>query len=72
MDFGWVQFTEAKILSEYIKTDAYKMEVSHHAAHCWVLLLCMSQKPAGVHVLRAHVSLVHGMAVNSNEHGCCL
>ena len=28
MDFGWVQFTEAKILSEYIKTDAYKMEVS--------------------------------------------
>ncbi len=27
MDFGWVQFTEAKILAEYIKTDAYKMEV---------------------------------------------
>ena len=29
MDFGYPQFTEAKILSEYIKTDAYKMEVSH-------------------------------------------
>ncbi|KAK9832883.1 hypothetical protein WJX74_000672 [Apatococcus lobatus] len=27
MDFGYPQFTEAKILSEYIKTDAYKMEV---------------------------------------------
>ena len=28
MDYGFPQFTEAKILSEYIKTDAYKMEVS--------------------------------------------
>ena len=27
MDFGYPQFTEAKILSEYIKTDAHKMEV---------------------------------------------
>jgi hypothetical protein len=27
MDFGHPQFTEAKILSEYIKTDAYKMAV---------------------------------------------
>ena len=27
MDHGFPQFTEAKILSEYIKTDAYKMEV---------------------------------------------
>ncbi len=30
MDFGYPQFTEAKILSEYIKTDAHKMEVSNH------------------------------------------
>ena len=29
MDFGYPQFTEAKILSEYIKTDAHKMEVTH-------------------------------------------
>ena len=28
MDFGYPQFTEAKILSEYIKTDAHKMEVN--------------------------------------------
>ncbi|KAL0040830.1 hypothetical protein WJX79_006774 [Trebouxia sp. C0005] len=28
MDFGYPQFTEAKILSEYIKTDAHKMEVA--------------------------------------------
>jgi len=27
MDFGYPQFTEAKILSEFIKTDAHKMEV---------------------------------------------
>ena len=28
MDFGYPQFTEAKILSEFIKTDAYRMEVN--------------------------------------------
>ncbi|CAN0890385.1 AP-1 complex subunit mu-2 [Linum grandiflorum] len=28
MDFGFPQFTEAKILSEFIKTDAYRMEVA--------------------------------------------
>jgi len=27
-DFGYPQFTEAKILQEYIKTDAYRMEVA--------------------------------------------
>jgi hypothetical protein len=27
MDYGYPQFTEARILSEYIKTDAYRMEV---------------------------------------------
>ena len=35
MDFGYPQFTEAKILSEYIKTDAHKMEV-----RAWYLLGC--------------------------------
>ena len=34
MDYGFPQFTEAKILSEYIKTDAYKMEVSPGALPC--------------------------------------
>ncbi|CAA6661190.1 unnamed protein product [Spirodela intermedia] len=28
IDFGYPQFTEAKILSEFIKTDAYRMEVT--------------------------------------------
>lgn len=28
MDYGFPQFTEAKILTEFIKTDAYKMEAS--------------------------------------------
>lgn len=28
MDFGYPQYTEAKILSEFIKTDAYKMELT--------------------------------------------
>ncbi len=31
MDFGYPQFTEAKILSEFIKTDAHKMEVGDPA-----------------------------------------
>ena len=26
MDFGYPQYTEANILTEFIKTDAYKME----------------------------------------------
>lgn len=38
MDFGWVQFTEAKILAEFIKTDAYKMEV--RPADKWLLGSC--------------------------------
>eukprot|EP00959_Pyramimonas_sp_CCMP1952_P122615 2563364-Pyramimonas_sp.AAC.1 len=29
MDFGNPQFTEAQILSEFIKTDAHQMEVSN-------------------------------------------
>ena len=28
MDFGYPQFTEATILSEFIKTDAYRLEVT--------------------------------------------
>ena len=28
MDFGFPQFTEATILSEFIKTNAYRMEVT--------------------------------------------
>ena len=28
MDFGYPQYTEALILSEFIKTDAYRMEVT--------------------------------------------
>lgn len=34
MDYGYPQFTEAKILSEYIKTDAYKMEVTPYVHLC--------------------------------------
>lgn len=28
MDFGYPQYTEAAILSEFIKTDAYRLEVT--------------------------------------------
>ncbi|KAL5080573.1 hypothetical protein RYX36_008994, partial [Vicia faba] len=30
MDFGYPQYIEAKILSEFIKTNAYRMEASKH------------------------------------------
>ena len=30
MDFGFPQFIEATILSEFIKTNAYRMEVTQH------------------------------------------
>ena len=30
MDFGYPQFTEGKILSEFIKTDAHRMEVTEN------------------------------------------
>ena len=32
MDFGFPQFTEATILSEFIKTDAYRMEVTQRTS----------------------------------------
>lgn len=31
MDFGYLQYTEAKILGEFIKTDAYKTEVTQRS-----------------------------------------
>lgn len=31
MDFGYPQFTEGKILSEFIKTDAHRMEVNQNS-----------------------------------------
>lgn len=43
MDYGFPQFTEAKILSEFIKTDAYKMEVSLPPCH---LPACPSERLA--------------------------
>ena len=32
MDFGYPQFTEAKILSEFIKIDVYRMEFTQRAS----------------------------------------
>ena len=42
MDFGYPQFTEAKILSEFIKTDAYKMEVQFQQSFVMLLYSCCS------------------------------
>lgn len=41
MDYGYPQFTEAKILSEFIKTDAYKMEVATCLLHGGSHLPCL-------------------------------
>lgn len=66
MDFGYPQFTEAKILSEFIKTDAYKLEVG--LTHC---------KACRIDV---NISLFHkgsfadkelwGAGASSASHGC--
>ena len=49
MDYGFPQFTEAKILSEYIKTDAYKMEVSPGALPCLQKPVLPAFHPLPVH-----------------------
>ena len=55
MDHGYPQFTEAKILSEYIKTDAHKMEV-----RAVLQLLCW--QPCSVRLTATAVATEDGSA----------
>lgn len=47
MDFGYPQFTEAKILSEYIKTEAYKVADVSPGLRAWSGSVDCALKPAG-------------------------
>ena len=67
MDYGFPQFTEAKILSEYIKTDAYKMEVSLAALPGLQKPVLPALSPLSVH--QWELVLINGM---SNTGMLCL
>lgn len=68
MDFGYPQFTEAKILSEYIKTDAYKMAVQ--ARPPMAVTNAVSWRTEGLHYKKNEVFLdvveSVNLLVNSN------
>lgn len=57
MDFGYPQYTEAKILSEFIKTDAYRMEVSQRPP--MAVTNAVSWRSEGIHYKKNEVSLLH-------------
>lgn len=56
MDFGYPQFTEANILSEFIKTDAYRMEVSHRPP--MAVTNAVSWRSEGIHYKNNEVASV--------------
>jgi AP-1 complex subunit mu len=68
MDFGYPQFTEAQILSEYIKVDAYKMAVQ--ARPPMAVTNAVSWRTEGIHYKKNEVFLdvveSVNLLVNSN------
>lgn len=68
MDYGYPQFTEAKILTEYIKTDAYKMAVQ--ARPPMAVTNAVSWRTEGIHYKKNEVFLdvveSVNMLVNTN------
>ena len=54
MDFGFPQYTEAKILSEFIKTDAYRMEVTQRPP--MAVTNAVSWRSEGLHYKKNEVS----------------
>lgn len=56
MDFGFPQYTEAKILSEFIKTDAYRMEVIQRPP--MAVTNAVSWRSEGIHYKKNEVSCV--------------
>ena len=64
MDFGYPQYTEAKILSEFIKTDAYRMEASQKPP--MAVTNAVSWRSEGIMYRTNEVSPA---LVNSSSHG---
>nr|XP_009772293.1 PREDICTED: AP-1 complex subunit mu-2-like isoform X2 [Nicotiana sylvestris] len=71
MDFGYPQYTEAKILSEFIKTDAYRMEVTQHPP--MAVTNAVSWRSEGVYLdVVEHVNLLvnsNGQSIRSEVNG---
>nr|GEY12557.1 AP-1 complex subunit mu-2 [Tanacetum cinerariifolium] len=69
MDFGYPQYTEAKILSEFIKTDAYKLEVTQRPP--MAVTNAVSWRNEGIHYKKNEVFLdvieSINILVNSNR-----
>lgn len=57
MDFGYPQYTEAKILSEFIKTDAYRMEVAQRPP--MAVTNAVSWRSEGIRYKKNEVSLFY-------------
>ena len=55
MDLGYPQYTEAKILSEFIKTDAYRMEVTQRPP--MAVINAVSWRSEGIQHKKNKVSL---------------
>ncbi|XP_072993656.1 AP-1 complex subunit mu-2-like isoform X2 [Typha latifolia] len=69
MDFGYPQFTEAKILSEFIKTDAYRMEVTQRPP--MAVTNAVSWRSEGIQYKKNEVFLdvVEGVNILVNSNG---
>ncbi|KAJ0506969.1 putative clathrin adaptor, mu subunit, Longin-like domain superfamily, AP complex, mu/sigma subunit [Helianthus annuus] len=69
MDFGYPQFTEATILSEFIKTDAYRMEVSQRPP--MAVTNAVSWRSEGIHYKKNEVFLdvVENVNILVNSNG---
>ncbi|KAK4358261.1 hypothetical protein RND71_023871 [Anisodus tanguticus] len=69
MDFGYPQYTEAKILSEFIKTDAYRMEVTQRPP--MAVTNAVSWRSEGIHYKKNEVFLdvVESVNILVNSNG---
>ena len=65
MDFGYPQFTEAKILSEFIKTDAHKMEVTVAVCFCGIVLQRLDPPATDMSTVAMQVAMKPPMAVTN-------
>lgn len=62
MDFGFPQYTEAKILSEFIKTDAYRMEVTQRPP--MAVTNAVSWRSEGIRYKKNEVGFIHSLSLS--------
>ncbi|CAI7825270.1 unnamed protein product, partial [Closterium sp. NIES-53] len=71
MDFGYPQFTEAKILSEFIKTDSYRLELSTPKPNIAAVTNAVSWRSEGIRYKKNEVFLdvVESVNILVNSNG---